>query len=407
MNMPIDRMIDGELEATRDGEILTFHLSSESAEALGRLGQREDRAASTIRRLFSLPDLTRTPGSPVKIVLDAVLALPRFETFDRVVIPEIVHTRDNFDLLNTPTDHPARRLSDTYYLCGDPSSGVVLRTQTTVMWPYYLHHSEIRRRLESTGRLGALSYGRVFRNDEVDRTHYPCFHQIDGLYVVDRRLGEVNKGDLIEVLTEIARAIYGADVETQISVDSFPFTDPSVELAVKLGGRWLEILGAGCVHPQVFRNLGLDPERYTGWAFGFGLDRLAMVKMSIDDIRVLWSQDPRIASQFVDLNSIYRPVSSFPSTFRDVTLLLPKEMSLNRFYEIVREEGRVSGEDAIEAVELVDRYENDARFGAERRSYSFRIVYCSNVRTLTNVEVNETQTRIREAVVRELKAELR
>jgi len=384
-----------------------FPLASGAQEALRALEARNDRTARTIKRLFALPDLTRTDNSPVKIVVDEILNLARFRTFDLIEIPEVVSVRENFDLLNTPSDHPARSASDTYYLSGDPRDGWLLRTQTTTMWPYYLASSDVRARLQEQGVISAVCHGRVFRNDEVDRTHYPCFHQIDGLHIVHKRHGVIQKQDLIDVLVGIARAVYGADVETQVSEDRFPFTDPSVELAVKLGGRWLEILGAGCVHPQVLRNFNLDPSECSGWAFGFGIDRLAMVKMEIPDIRVLWSEDPRIKAQFTNLDSRYEPVSNYPSTFRDITFVIPKSLSLNRFFEVVREEGIVSGEDAVEEVTLVDQYENDAKFGADNKSYSFRMVYRSNARTLTNTEVNETQERIRSAVERELGATLR
>lgn len=384
-----------------------FSPSEAAQAALAALELRSDRTARTIKRLLALPDLTRRHNSPVQLVVDTICNLERFATFDRIEIPEIVSVRENFDLLNTPSDHPARNSSDTYYLEGGSADGMLLRTQTTTMWPYYLGSSESRAKLAHDGRLSALCYGRVFRNDEVDRTHYPCFHQIDGLHIIHKQHGVIQKQDLVNVLVGIAQAVYGADITTQVTEDRFPFTDPSVELAVQLKGAWLEILGAGCVHPQVLRNFGLDPQEYSGWAFGFGIDRLAMVKMDIPDIRVLWSDDPRITSQFTDLNSRYEPVSNYPSTFRDITFVVPKALSLNRFFEVVREEGVVGGEDAIEEVTLVDQYENDSKFGADRKSYSFRIVYRSHARTLTNNEVNDTQERIRCAVERELGATLR
>jgi phenylalanyl-tRNA synthetase alpha chain len=387
--------------------IRRFYPSPAAQSALSSLDQRSDRTARTIKRLLALPDLTRHHNSPVKFVVDAICNLDHFATFDRIEIPEVVSVRENFDLLNTPADHPARSPSDTYYLHGDAAEGLLLRTQTTTMWPYYLAAPESRATLEHEGRVSALCYGRVFRNDEVDRTHYPCFHQIDGLHIIDKRHGRIQKQDLVDVLVGIAQAVYGAEVETHVTEDRFPFTDPSVELAVKLNGAWLEILGAGCVHPQVLRNFGLDPHEYSGWAFGFGLDRLAMVKMEIPDIRVLWSEDPRITSQFTDLNSRYQAVSNYPATFRDITFVVPKALSLNRFFEVVREEGLIGGEDAIEEVTLVDQYENDTKFGADKKSYSFRIVYRSHGRTLTNQEVNDTQEQIRSAVERELHASLR
>jgi phenylalanyl-tRNA synthetase alpha chain len=341
-----------------------------------------------IKHLYSLPDLTRTP-SPVKIVLDAILALPRFQKFDIIQIPEIVTVTENFDLLGIPMDHPARKVTDTYYL----DHQHVLRTQTTTMWSYYLPNRNLQ------DPTSVLCYGKVYRNDEVDKTHYPCFHQLDGLYLTKQK---ITKQDLVDVLVDIAKAVYGPDIQWQVLDDHFPFTDPSIELGIRFGDTWLEVLGAGIVHPQVLKNFNINPQEYNGWAFGFGLDRLAMIKMGIPDIRILWSKDPRITQQFTSLSSVYTPVSNFPDTRRDVTFLIDKNFNHLTLFDLIRS----LDNDTIEEVKLVDRFENDKKFGS-RVSLSFRIIYRSHERTLTSDEVNATQSLIREKIVTDLKGELR
>ena len=130
-----------------------------------------------------------------------------------------------------------------------------------------------------------MCFGKVYRKDEIDRSHYPVFHQIDGLYICRKDKKIIGIPELTEVLVDITKNIYGADVEYKISEDTFPFTDPSIQVAIKGNDQWLEVLGAGVVHTQVLKNLGIDPSIYNGWAFGFGLERLAMIKMEIPDIR--------------------------------------------------------------------------------------------------------------------------
>lgn len=369
------------------------------AAALARLAERKDFEAQRIRRLLSLPDLTRTPKSPVQHIVDAVLALPRFGDFEVLEVPRVVSTRDNFDLLNTLPDHPSRRPSDTYYL----DDRTVLRTHTTVMWPYYFRHPGVRERLLGGRAVGALCYGSTYRKDEIDRRHYPVFHQIDGLYVVPRAQQVITVADLEAVLGDIVQAIYGRGVQWQTVPDTFPFTDPSRELQVEWNGEWLEVLGSGLVHPKVLENLGLDPQHLNGWAFGFGLDRLAMIKMQIPDIRLLWSRDPRITGQFHDLTSVYRPISRYPSSMRDISFVVQQNVSLNHYYEIVRE----LGGDLIEEVRLLDRFENPEKFGPGRVSYTFRIVYQSYERTLTNDEVNAIQGKIIAETKERLQAQVR
>jgi phenylalanyl-tRNA synthetase alpha chain len=363
------------------------------------LEKRTDIKAERIKKLLRLPDLTKKENSPVKILVDQIIKLPRFKDFDLMDFPKIVTVADNFDVLNAPKDHPSRRESDTYYL--DETN--ILRTQTTVMWPYYLRSPKILKKLKEDGHVELLSHGIVFRKDEIDRGHFPAFHQIDGLYICKKSIKKIALDDLKEVEIDIAKSIFGTDVECKFLVDSFPFTDPSVEMDIKIGQDWMEVVGSGLVHEKVLKNFGLDPEVYNGWAFGFGIDRLAMIKMGIPDIRILWSEDPRITSQFKNINSKYKEVSKYPATSRDISFIIDKAINLNNYYEIVRD----FAENIIEEVKLLDSYEDDAKFGKDKKSYTFRIIYRSPEKTLTNEEINKIQEEIREETKKELNAVLR
>jgi len=363
------------------------------------LEQRTDIKAERIKRMLKLPDLTKKENSPVKILVDQILKLPRFSDFGLVDFPRVVTVQDNFDLLNTPKDHPSRKETDTYYLTDKD----ILRTQTTTMWPFCLRDKDILKTLEDKGEFGALSTGIVFRKDEIDRNHFPAFHQIDGLYICKKDKKVITQKDLEAVEIDIAKSIFGQEVEYKFLVDSFPFTDPSVEMDIKFNNDWLEVVGSGLVHTEVLKNFGLDPEVYNGWAFGFGIDRLAMIKMGITDIRILWSDDERITSQFKDINSKYKEVSKYPETSRDISFIIDKSVNLNNYYEIVRD----FAENLIEEVKLVDEFENDEKFGKDKKSYTFRITYCSPERTLTSEEVNAIQEKIRDKTKTDLNAVLR
>jgi phenylalanyl-tRNA synthetase alpha chain len=363
------------------------------------LKERKDVKAERIKRLLSLSDLTKKENSPVKILVDQIIALPRFADFDVLEFSRIVTVKDNFDLLNTPKDHPSRRESDTYYL----NDEYLLRTQTTTMWPLYLRDEKIIKKLEKQGWLGLLSTGIVFRKDEIDRNHFPAFHQIDGLYICEKSKKTITKKDLEDIQVDIAKSIFGEDVEWRFLEDSFPFTNPSLELNIKFGDKWMEVTGSGLVHPQCLENFGLDSKKYNGWAFGFGIERLAMVKMNIPDVRILWSDDSRITSQFKDINSKYKEVSKYPETSRDISFIIDKGINLNNYYEIVRD----FADNLIQEVKLIDEYEDEKKFGKDKKSYTFRIVYCSLERTLTNEEINKIQEEIREKTKKDLKAILR
>lgn len=372
---------------------------SASEQLLEELKQKNDIASRRIKRLLALPDLTRKENSPLKFIVDKILAMEIFKNFDVIEIPEIVSVKNNFDLLNTPADHPSRKETDTYYVGQD----YVLRTQTTVVWPFYLQKEEAKKRLEKEGEIGLLCYGKVFRKDEIDKSHFPVFHQIDGLYICKKEKKIIGISELQEILTAITKTIYGDLIAFRFLEDAFPFTDPSTQIEIQQRDKWLEIVGAGVVHTQVLSNLGIDPNVYNGWAFGFGLERIAMAKMNISDIRIFWSNDQRITSQFKDIDSQYKEISKFPMTYRDISFIVAQNASLNNYYEIVRD----CAGNLVEQVELLDKYADEQKFGKDKISYTFRIVYRSPERTLTNEEVNQIQEKIIEKTKKELEAAIR
>ena len=208
--------------------------------------------------------------------------------------PEVEYDLYNFEKLNIPANHPAKDEQDTFYISKD----IVLRTQT----------SPVQARIMEQGKLPIrmIAPGRVFRSDEVDATHSPSFHQIEGL-VVDKH---ITFADLKGTLEQFAREMFGENTRTKFRPHHFPFTEPSAEVDVscfKCGGKgcrfckgsgWIEILGCGMVHPHVLEMCGIDPEEYGGFAFGVGLERIALLKYEIDDMRLLYENDVRFLKQF-------------------------------------------------------------------------------------------------------------
>ena len=382
---------------------MIYSYKADNREVINELNKRNDAKANRIKKMLKLPDLTRLKSSPIYFITEAIKHIDILNGFDIVEIPEIVSIRHNFDYLCTPKNHPSRRESDTFYLTDQE----VLRTQTTTMWPYYLKDNRALETLYSRGLLQAISYGKVYRNDEIDRNHYPVFHQIDGLSICSNRDKIYQTEDLTDVLTAIAKSVYGNDVKWRVENDTFPFTSPSIELQIWWENEWTEVLGAGLVHKEVQKNLGIDPQNYNGWAFGFGLDRLAMIKMDIPDIRILWSNDERIQKQFTDINSKFSEVSKYPPVDRDISFLVSKDLSLNLVYELMRDCGYYENEDIIEEVKIIDTYSDEKKFGSNKISYTFRIRYRSHVRSLKNEEINSVQENLRIKVMNELNATLR
>lgn len=196
--------------------------------------------------------------------------------------PEVEDEFHNFTALNMPANHPARDMHDTFYL----PSGMLLRTHTSPV--------QIRSMLAEGAPLKIISLGRVFRRDS-DQTHTPVFHQVEGLAVDEG----VSLANLKSLLQEFAERFFERKVEVRFRASYFPFTEPSAEMDVRWGkGGWLEILGCGMVHPEVLRHGGVDPERYSGYAFGMGVERMAMLRYGVNDIRRFFENDVRFLGQF-------------------------------------------------------------------------------------------------------------
>jgi len=362
------------------------------------LQKRHDPEAERLKRFLAMPDLTRTSTSPLADLVKRIASLPRFSGFKNLKVPEIIRCDISFDLFNFPPDHPARNPSDTYFV----DENHVLRTHTTVMWYYHLNLPEVKSSIKKGEPVGALSYGKVYRKDEIDRQHMNVFHQMDGWYLCRRKDRVITIDDLQEVLAEIARAIFGQDIKYRFNTDEFPYTDPSIEMEVQISERWIEVLGAGVVRKVVLKNLGVNSEEYNGWAFGFGLERLAIISMDLPDIRLLWSQDERVKEQ-LKLGNKYKEVSKFPPITRDVSFIVDKNFVPNDYFDLIRD----LGGDLVEEVRLLDKYSNPEKFGPDKLSYTYRIVYRSNDRTLLSGEVDEIQEKIYSETAKQFNAELR
>jgi len=208
--------------------------------------------------------------------------------------PEVEYDRYNFEALNMPKDHPARDTQDTFYI----TENILLRTQTSPVQVHVMETSELPIKI--------IAPGRVYRSDEVDATHSPLFHQMEGL-VIDKN---IRMSDLKGTLDLFAKRLYGEDTVTRFRPHHFSFTEPSAEMDIRCfscGGKgcrlckgegWIEILGAGMVHPKVLRNCNIDPDVYSGFAFGMGVERIVMRKYGISDLRLLFENDKRFLDQF-------------------------------------------------------------------------------------------------------------
>jgi len=362
------------------------------------LKKRHDSEAERLKRFLAMPDLTRTSGSPLADLVRRIASLPRFSEFKNLKVPEIIKYDISFDLFNFPPDHPARSPSDTYFI----DKNHVLRTHTTIMWYYHLALSEVKNSLKKGEPVGALSYGKVYRKDEIDRQHMNVFHQMDGWYLCRKKDHIITINDLKDVLVEIAQAIFGKNIKYRFNIDQFPYTDPSIEMEVQVSRRWIEVLGAGVVSKKVLKNLGVNPKEYNGWAFGFGLERLAIISMDLPDIRLLWSQDERVRKQ-LKLGDRYKEISKYPPITRDISFIVDKNFVPNNYFDLIRD----LGGNLVEEVRLLDKYSNSKKFGPDKLSYTYRIVYRSNDRTLLSSEVDKIQEKIYSRTAKQFKAKLR
>jgi phenylalanyl-tRNA synthetase alpha chain len=255
----------------------------------------------------TLPGRTRTAGGlhPVSLTLERIEAIFGSMGFDVAQGPEIETDWFNFTALNTPQDHPARSMHDTFYVeGGSPDAPNLLRTHTSPMQiRHAVQHVKRYQSLMDAGQvmpeIRVIAPGRTYRVDS-DATHSPMFHQCEGLWVGEN----VSFKDLKVVFTDFYRTFFETDdLVLRFRPSFFPFTEPSAEVDIQfasgpLAGRWLEVAGSGEVHPNVIRNMGLDSERYIGFAFGMGTDRLTMLRYGVSDLRLFFDGDIRFLSQF-------------------------------------------------------------------------------------------------------------
>lgn len=231
---------------------------------------------------------------PITLVLDEIKEVFLGMGYEIAEGPDIEDTYHNFDALNLPETHPARDLQDTFYITEE----IILRTQTSPV--------QIRTMMKQKPPIKIICPGRVFRSDAVDPTHSPIFHQLEGL-VVDKG---ITMGNLKGTLEVFAKALFGDSTRIRLRPHHFPYTEPSAEVDISCfacggsgcrvckGEGWIEILGAGMVHPKVLQTCGIDPEVYSGFAFGIGVERVAMGRFKIDDLRLLFENDVRFLKQF-------------------------------------------------------------------------------------------------------------
>ncbi len=244
----------------------------------------------------TMPGIRQTVGNrhPLTIALDEIKDLFISMGFSIAEGPEIETDYYNFEALNLPPNHPARDTQDTFYI----TENILLRTQTSPM--------QVRVMEKQEPPIHVIAPGRVFRADEVDATHSPVFHQIEGL-VVDKG---ITMGDLKGTLDVFAKKMFGPDCKTRFRPHHFPFTEPSAEMDVSCfscGGKgcrvckdegWIEVLGCGMVHPKVLQNCNIDPDVYSGFAFGMGLERIVMTRYGVTDLRLFFENDIRFLDQF-------------------------------------------------------------------------------------------------------------
>ena len=289
---PEERPVVGKLVNEAKSEV-----EEKLEEAVKKIKEREKNAKLASEVIdISLPGKRNVIGKrhPLDLTLESMKEIFISMGFTVEDGPEVELDHYNFEALNIPKDHPARSEQDTFYI----NDNIVLRTQTSPI--------QIRTMENQEPPIKMISPGKVYRSDAVDATHSPIFYQMEGL-VIDKG---VTFADLKGTLELFAKKMFGDKVVTKFRPHHFPFTEPSAEMdatcfvcegkgcRVCKGSGWIEILGCGMVHPNVLRNCGIDPEVYSGFAFGFGVDRMVMLKYGIDDIRLLYESDMRFLNQF-------------------------------------------------------------------------------------------------------------
>ena len=264
------------------------NLAKEKLLSLSKESSKNDSTDNNID--YSLPAEDDTVGSlhPLRIVRNNIIKIFRDIGFSIEDGPEIEEDWYNFTALNFPENHPAREMQDTFFISKDPD--VVLRTHTS--------NVQIRLMEKQKPPMRVIIPGRVYRNETVSAKSHCFFHQVEGLYI-DKN---VSFKDLKDTLYYFAKEMFGSDTKVRFRPSYFPFTEPSAEMDISWKNGWLEILGSGLVDPNVLKNCGIDPKEYSGFAFGMGIERIAMLKYGIDDLRLFSENDKRFLKQFRGIN---------------------------------------------------------------------------------------------------------
>jgi len=289
------------------GKLLNQARADLESALAGRRSELEHKAAIPTESIdFTLPGRRRPLGRlhPLSQVTEDIVRSFRKIGFAVADGPEIEDEYHCFDALNTPADHPARDTQDTFYLAPPEPEPLVgaMATEAGPRWLLRTHTSSVQIRVmeKQAPPVRIVVPGRVYRRDNPDATHNPTFHQIEGLYV-DRG---VTVGDLKGTVEFVFKELLGGETKIRFRPHYFSYTEPSFEIDFssamtrKMGKEWLEIAGCGMVHPRVFEQVGYDPEVWTGWAFGFGIERIAMIRYQINDIRLFYENDVRFLGQF-------------------------------------------------------------------------------------------------------------
>ncbi|XP_050953725.1 phenylalanine--tRNA ligase, mitochondrial isoform X1 [Labeo rohita] len=401
-------------------------ISENSVEVFSHVYPRDDMTNVTAKILSKVGcQLHNRPHHPLWLIKERIkdhfyrsyvgrTGNPLFSVHDN--LSPVVTVEQNFDSLLIPPDHPSRKKGDNYYL----NRTHMLRAHTSA------HQKELVR----SGLDRFLLAGDVYRRDEIDSSHYPVFHQMEGVRLFSNHelFARVENGeelslfesggrrtpqkqethtleavklvefDLKQALTRLMRHLFGEDLEIRWVDCYFPFTHPSFEMEVRFQGDWLEVLGCGVMEQELVCSAGAGNKM--GWAFGLGLERLAMVLFGIPDIRLFWSEDERFLKQF-RLSDIYQPVtfqplSKYPPLFNDISFWLPAEgYTENDFYDLVRS----IGGDLVEKVTLVDEFTHPK---TNRASHCYRVAYRHMERTLSQEEVRIIHAAIEQAAEKEL-----
>ena len=324
-------------------------------------------------------NLLKIENHPLTIIKNKIVSIlgESFKVFED--LNPVVTIVNNFDKLLIPMDHVSRSQSDSYYI----DDKTLLRTHTSA------HQCEL---LEQ-GERSFIVVGDVYRRDEIDCYHFPVFHQLEAVKIVSDGVDPVE--DLKKTLNNLLSKLFKSE-NIKYTDSYFPFTEPSFEVEIEYNNKMIEVLGCGQIHSNILKSIFINEK---GWAFGLGLERLAMILFNIPDIRYFWSKDPRFLNQFEKgLDTKFVIYSKYPECTKDISFWINQDFSANDFYEAVRE---ICG-DLIEDIKLKDTFSKN-----DRKSECYRLTYRHNDRSLTNTEVDQKQAELRTYVQQHLPITLR